>query len=262
MERIGNLIQRTSRLAQRATKSCPSGATTGSGPAALEELEAVSRAAVAELEQARRTSAQATLEKALGRAGIPRRFIGRGFDAYQATGEDQRRALTLCRQYAAAFPRNRVEGNCLLLVGGPGTGKTHLACAILQAVIRKGYTGFFTSVSEALRTIRDAYSPQAERSERETFGLYVTPDLLVLDEVGVAIGDGEKRRAMLFDLINARYGEVKPTVLIGNLTVQELERYLGERILDRLRESGGVTVPFTWSSYRRRTLGTADGRVA
>ena len=262
MERIGNLIQRTSRLAQRATKICPSGATTGPKPALPEDLEAVSRAALAELERARRSGAQAALEKALGRAGIPRRFIGRGFDAYEASREEQRRALTLCRQYAAAFPRNRAEGNCLLLVGGPGTGKTHLACAILQAAIRKGYTGFFTSVSEALRTIRDAYSPHAERSEREAFSLYVAPDVLVLDEVGVAIGDGEKRRAMLFDVINARYGEIKPTVLIGNLTVEELEDYLGERIMDRLRESGGVTVPFTWPSYRRRPAGTAGGRDA
>jgi DNA replication protein DnaC len=42
-------------------------------------------------------------------------------------------------------------------------------------------------------------------------------------------------------------------ILIANLTAAELERYLGERIMDRLLESGSALVPFTWGSYRRVT---------
>ena len=56
---------------------------------------------------------------------------------------------------------------------------------------------------------------------------------------------------MLFDVLNDRYGEMRPTILLGNLTTTELETYLGERILDRLRELGSVTVPFAWPSHRR-----------
>ena len=65
----------------------------------------------------------------------------------------------------------RLRGTCLLLAGGPGTGKTHLACAILADVIRGGHTGLFMAVSAALRLIRDAYSPRAQRSESEAFDL-------------------------------------------------------------------------------------------
>jgi DNA replication protein DnaC len=57
---------------------------------------------------------------------------------------------------------------------------------------------------------------------------------------------------MLFDVLNARYANQRPTILIGNLTADELEEYLGERIMDRLLESGSAVVPFTWESYRRR----------
>jgi DNA replication protein DnaC len=57
---------------------------------------------------------------------------------------------------------------------------------------------------------------------------------------------------MLFDVLNDRYGELRPTILIGNLTAAELERYLGERIMERLMDLGSITVPFTWSSHRRR----------
>jgi DNA replication protein DnaC len=45
--------------------------------------------------------------------------------------------------------------------------------------------------------------------------------------------------------------EQRPMILIANLTAAELERYLGERIMDRLLESGSALVPFTWGSYRR-----------
>jgi len=118
-------------------------------------------------------------------------------------------------------------------------------------VIQAGHTGLFLSVSAALRILRDAYSPRGQRSETEAFALLTTADLLVLDEVGVAIGHASTRRAMLFDVLNDRYGEMRPTILLGNLTAIELEAYLGERILDRLRELGSVTVPFAWPSHRR-----------
>ena len=86
--------------------------------------------------------------------------------------------------------------------------------------------------------MRDAFSPRGQRSETEALALLTAVDLLVLDEVGVAIGNAVTRRAMLFDVLNARYGEMHPTILIGNLTAAEMEAYLGERIMDRLLELG------------------------
>ena len=67
----------------------------------------------------------------------------------------------------------------------------------------------------------------------------------------MAIGNEAKRRAMLFDLLDTRYAEMRPSLLIGNLTAPEMAAYLGERIMDRLLELGSATVPFTWPSHRR-----------
>jgi DNA replication protein DnaC len=223
----------------------------------LVALEAASHRALRALAAERQGARQTHLEQSVGRCGVPPRFLGKTFDTFRAEGEAQIRAVNLCRRYTEDFPRVRRQGHCLLLVGAPGTGKTHLACAVLQQVIRQGYTGLFTGMAEALRMIRSTYSAGARLTEIEAFALYTRPDLLVVDEVGVAIGDDDKRRAMLFDLLNARYGEVKPTVLIGNLTVEELERYLGERVMDRLLEAGSLLVPFTWASYRRRPVKAA-----
>jgi DNA replication protein DnaC len=253
MEPICDLLKKTTPSAPPATKTFPIGRAGGeTALLSLSELRALSRAAVAELGQERRVARQAAIERAIGRAGIPQRFRRHSFEDYTADSEAQLRALTLAQEYAANFARIRERGNCLLLVGGPGTGKTHLACAILSQVIADGYSGLFLTVSEGLRLIRSTYSPDASQTEVQVFEMLKSPDLLVLDEVGIAIGNELKRRAMLFDVLNARYGEMRPTILIGNLTTAEVEAYLGERIMERLMEIGSITVPFTWSSHRRR----------
>ncbi len=245
--------QNTDSLTRTTPKGQPrSIRSPGSNPLpSAEELAAVGRREAIRLAVDRRRAAQTQLERAVGRCGIPRRFMDRTFAGYQAQTLAQRQALAVCRDYAERFDAVRDRGSCLLLVGGPGTGKTHLACAILAEVIRAGNTGLFISVSAALRLIRDADSPRAQRSESEAFALLTAPDLLVLDEVGVAIGNEAKRRTMLFDVLDTRYAEMRPSILIGNLTATEMEAYLGERTLARLMELSSATVPFTWPSHRR-----------
>ena len=253
MKHMSDLLKKTTPSAPPATRTSPTGRVPGeTAPVTRSELEAASRAAMAELSRERRAARQAAMERAIGRAGIPRRFRHHSFDDYVANDEAQLRALTLAREYAANFAAIRERGNCLLLVGGPGTGKTHLACAILGQVITAGHSGLFLTVSEGLRLIRSTYSPGASQNEAQVFETLTGPDLLVLDEVGVGIGNDAKRRAMLFDVLNARYGEMRPTILIGNLTAAEMEDYLGERIMERLMDLGSIMVPFTWSSHRRR----------
>jgi DNA replication protein DnaC len=72
--------------------------------------------------------------------------------------------------------------------------------------------------------------------------------LLVMDEVGVQYGtDAEK--VLLFDVINRRYQDVMPTILLTNLDKAGLREYLGDRAFDRIRENG-LLVPFVWESHR------------
>src|SRR5689334_18608968 len=71
-------------------------------------------------------------------SGIPMRFQGKSLENYQVETEEQRTAVELCRRYVAEAKVNVGEGRCLLFCGTVGTGKTHLACAILHAVASMG----------------------------------------------------------------------------------------------------------------------------
>lgn len=220
---------------------------------ALEEherlIEEKRRQDIAEIAAARQSARQEQVEAALNKAGVPPRFRSRTFNTYRAETEGQRRALAVCRNYAQHFAQALADGTCLMLCGNPGCGKTHLAVAVLNQIIGERHSGIFVSVSEVLRMIRDSY--KTDRTEADVYDSLIKPDLLVLDEVGVSIGDSDKRRAMLFDLFNARYNAMKPVLLIGNLTQEEMDQYLGDRVADRLREGGGTSVAFDWDSYRR-----------
>lgn len=189
------------------------------------------------------------LTQAYGHAGIPPRFRGRTFETYQATSDDQRYALQVAQAYADSFAQALAGGTCLTMIGNPGTGKTHLAAAIGQAVIEAGYAVLFRSLSGVLREFRGSYRPDGP-SEASVMRRLVEPHLLIIDEVGVAIGNLEKTQATLFDVFNARYEEGKPTLLLGNVTSQELRAFLGERIDRRIREGGGPVVPFTWEVHQ------------
>ena len=112
-----------------------------------------------------------------------------------------------------------------------------------------GGTARFTSVSEINRLVRESKSFNSEYTETEIIDAFGNYDLLIVDEVGIQSGTDAESRA-LFDVFNARYQNVKPTIVISNLTKDQLTVALGERIVDRLKEGGGEILSFNWQSYR------------
>ena len=44
---------------------------------------------------------------------------------------------------------------------------------------------------------------------------------------------------------------MRPTILISNLTEEELGKYIGDRIIDRMKEGQGAVIKFDWESYRK-----------
>ncbi|GAA0721479.1 ATP-binding protein [Dokdonella soli] len=184
------------------------------------------------------------------RSGIPARFADRTLENYRADNDGQKHALRVARRLLGTILDDAKRGASLVLCGNPGTGKTHLACAIGHALTDKLRTVQFGTVLSAVRHVKETYRRDSERTESDAINDMVAPDLLIVDEVGVQIGS-EHEKMVLFEIINERYQQCRSTILISNLNQDELTTYLGERVMDRFREAGGV-IAFDWTSYRGR----------
>ena len=190
------------------------------------------------------------LTQRLRSACIPPRFIGRTLADYRPGKGEPEKALAVAQDYADDFPVCLKSGRSLVFCGRPGTGKTHLAVGIANQIMASGYSAAFFSVINAVRRIRETYRRDSDETEREAIQTFTLPDLLILDEVGQQRGTDDEKM-LLYDIINARYEAVKPTIIISNLDLAGIKGHMGERAFDRLREGGGRAVQFTWDSYRR-----------
>ena len=219
------------------------GAVVSGCPTCSAETRAKSEQAAREREERERAVKIAGLFR---RSGIPARFADRTLDSYRADSQGQDRALKIARRYIESF--GLTDGASLVLAGKPGTGKTHIACGIAHALIEQGRSALFMTVLQALRHVKDTYRRDTERSETDAIGDLLKPDLLILDEVGAQLGS-EHEKMLMFEVINERYQQCRSTILISNLNAEELTEFLGDRVMDRFRESGAV-VAFDWQSHR------------
>jgi DNA replication protein DnaC len=189
-------------------------------------------------------------ESVMRSAEIPQRFANRTLENYTANLPGQKAALKVAIEYADHFEDVLAMGRSLIFCGTAGTGKTHLAVGIAKRVIALGKSATFTTAMDAIRSVRETYRKTSEITERQAIARFAQAHLTIIDEVGSQLGtDAEK--VTLFDLINARYERERPMIVLSNLTIREVEQYMGSRAFDRLRENGGQAVTFTWPSYRR-----------
>lgn len=201
-------------------------------------------------EAAKRDARLKAWQTRIGQSGIPERFQDRSLDNFRAATDAQRAALDFSRAYAHGFDDVLATGRSALFVGKPGTGKTHLAAGIGLHVMREQRrTVLFTTVMRAIRRVKESWARDSRETEGQAVSALVFPDLLILDEVGVQFGS-EFEKNILFDVLNERYERRRPSLLMSNLTVEEVTAFLGERIIDRLREDGGQVIRFTWDSHR------------
>lgn len=179
---------------------------------------------------------------------IPPRFLKASFDNYKTTTKEQGNAKKICLDYAGNFENKLEAGTSLVFVGNYGTGKTHLACSIAQEIMKKGYSVLYANTSKALRKVKDTWNGGTEK-EQEAINYFIRPDLLILDEIGLQYGS-EAEKIILSEILNERYMQPKPTILISNLDINDLKEYITERVIDRMRDGGGQKIVFNWESNR------------
>ncbi len=207
-----------------------------------------------EMEERAKDAAQQRLNALLANSMLRERFIGKTFENFHPFGknrEKQLRVLSIARDFASNFPHHRQAGTWLLFMGNVGTGKSHLCAAIINEVIRAGYTALFTKTPRLLREVKDTFHRDSEISQSEIIARMGEIDLLVIDEVGIQFGT-DTERMILYEILDLRYEAMLPVILTTNITdLKSLEKLLGERIIDRLFEGESKIIVFEWESHRR-----------
>jgi len=179
------------------------------------------------------------------KAGISKRNLYKTFEDYQCNTEAQAYAKQIGQSFVSNFPSDQN----ILMLGSVGTGKTLLACAIIEELIPY-HRCLIIKVMDIVRAIKDTWRRDSDKSETQLIERLINIDLLVIDEIGTQFGS-DTEKLFIFDIIDGRYQEMKPTILISNLDVDGVKDAIGERCIDRLREGDGKMIAFDWESKRK-----------
>lgn len=124
------------------------------------------------------------------RSKIPPLYRNASFENFVVPGDDNpiaRRELTTAYVAVRSFARDwSPDSNRpgLLLIGEPGTGKTHLAVAALRKIIEKGFEGIFFDYQNLLDRIRSGYDANSNSSDKEAYRDALDTEVLLLDDLG------------------------------------------------------------------------------
>lgn len=176
------------------------------------------------------------------KSGVPERYFNESLDTYKITNKMQATAAKAATNFLHAAKCG--EFKSLVMLGNAGTGKTHLACAIIREV-----GGKYRTAPEIVEEMRRTKSFTANDTEAEIIDYYGRVKLLVIDEIGRGISTTDEKY-MVYQLVNARYNTRKPTVLISNLGKSDFLQYIGVAAADRLVESAEI-LEMNGGSYRR-----------
>lgn len=182
-----------------------------------------------------------------------KRFKNCTFDNFKPETKEQEEAIVYLKDCVV----NGFKDN-IAIMGGVGTGKTHLAYAIINALETIKDYGYYqmytnekvnmTTIKSMIDNIRNTWKKEADNLDHSIVADYSRVPLLIIDEIGVQYGS-ESERVELFEIFNNRYNDMLPTMILSNLNKEQIGKVLGQRIIDRVF-SGSKTFEFVGKSKR------------
>jgi len=135
------------------------------------------------------------------------------------------------KAYARSLAFAERPDGWLILMGDFGTGKTHLAAAIVNHRLDRGEPAIFIVVPDLLDHLRNTFSPSHEASYDDLFESVRTAPLLVLDDLGTQ-QTTPWAQEKLFQILNWRYNRRLPTVITTNKSLDAIGGAVASRMAD------------------------------
>lgn len=183
------------------------------------------------------------------------------FEAFVPEGNGRlslREQESLARAYEATRAYAENLSGWLLLKGGYGCGKTHLAAAIANRCVEQGRAVLFITVPDLLDYLRAAFGPASSVGYDERFGETRDVPVLILDDLGTE-SPTSWAQEKLFQILNHRYNARLPTVITTNHELEEIPLRLRSRLLDAdLVTKIMISAP----DYRRLELARDHSRLS
>ncbi len=135
------------------------------------------------------------------------------------------------KKYASEFGTDSAS---VLLMGGPGVGKTHLSVAVAGAVVDGGHDTVFVTAGDMMsdfqyEQFRRGYDTATASKTERYFGC----DLLVIDDLGTEFGS-DFSASCVYNVINTRLVRGLPTFITTNLTNESIKKKYDLRVFSRL----------------------------
>lgn len=143
--------------------------------------------------------------------------------------EKMKKILNSCMRYCETFSERSPS---ILMKGKTGLGKTHLSLAIANEIINKNYNVIYGSIHDLFRRIEKEHFGKISGHE-DNLGHIIKSDLLILDDLGSEF-ENQFYTSVLYNILNSRINESKPTIISTNMNSNELEQRYDTKITSRL----------------------------
>lgn len=186
-------------------------------------------------------------------SGVPTRYRCAVPASIQPLSPSAKSLRAAVQAYTSDLRARYDAGSGLVLIGPPGLGKTLALAAIINEACKVYRGPVYATWPDALASLKAGIGGAKGDPRREAVDSLRDAPLLALDEVAGVRDASDFDHSELFGLIDYRYREELPTLVAANATAAQFPGMVGERIADRLRETGPQLV-LTGESQRGKAV--------